>query len=582
MAHISIQNGVICVDDCYDQRKIVSDLGGKWDGLARTWTLTFTIFNLESLMNSLDPVTVASGMEAHVEAQRAKESQLAKIKELSKQNVPTRLKVSGFKCEPYNYQRYGIAFAVMNGYGVLNADSMGLGKSSQAIATAVTMKAQGRAKSALVVTPASLKYNWPLEIEKFTDETYVVIDGDSDTRIAQWLRQDVFFYIVNYELVVEDLFGGREFRLKAEDSNETIARKKKSTAKAERRARILAPVRNRIWDVVIADEVHLIKTHAARRSRVMKQLRAKFRLGLTGTPLDGRLEELHSVMDWIAPGILGSKTHFFQRHVTTDFYGKVKGYKRIKEVSERIQPFFIRRLKEDVLPDLPAKIFQNRVIQMSPEELRIYKAIAKGAHEVTEDAEAIVALIRCKQFCDYPPMVDDSCKHTSKLDAMREVVEEVVLMNGNKAILFTQYKTVLDIVAPALAAMGVKFMRLDGDTPKKERADMQAMFLNDKSIDMMVGTDAMSTGLNLQAANHVINYDDFWSPSIMDQRADRCCRIGQKDAVVVVNFICKDTIEERIRSVIYNKSRISAQVLGDETDEMVLKRLNPRELVQLL
>jgi SNF2 family DNA or RNA helicase len=305
-------------------------------------------------------------------------------------------------------------------------------------------------------------------------------------------------------------------------------------------------------------------------------------MALTGTPMDGRLEEMHSIMDWVAPGLLGSKTRFFQRHVETDFWGKVTGYKRMSEVSERIQPFYIRRLKREVLRDLPDKIYQNRIVLMSDKERKIYKALADGGHEATEDSEAIVALIRCKQFCNYPPMVDDSCTKTSKLDSLREVLEEVVVMNGNKAILFSQYKTMLDILVETLDDLGIRYLRIDGDTPKKERAEMQALFKDDPEIDMMVGTDAMSTGLNLQAASYVINYDDFWSPSIMAQREDRAHRIGQKDVVTVVNFICRDTIEQRIRSVLYNKSKVTSQVLGDNTDDAVLKRLGPKDMAKLL
>jgi SNF2 family DNA or RNA helicase len=305
-------------------------------------------------------------------------------------------------------------------------------------------------------------------------------------------------------------------------------------------------------------------------------------MGLTGTPIDGRLEEMHSIMDWVAPGLLGSKTRFFQRHVVTDFWGRTTGYKRMDEVKERIQPFFIRRLKKEVLKDLPDKIYENRVVLLSSEERKIYDALAKGGHEATEDAQAIVSLIRCKQFCNYPEMVDGACKKTSKLDALREVLEEVVSLNENKAILFSQYKQMVDILVRLLDDMGLHYLRIDGDTPKRDRAEMQAVFRDDNAIDMMIGTDAMSTGLNLQAASYVVNYDDYWSPSVMSQREDRAHRLGQKEVVTVVNFICRDTIEERIRSVIYNKNKITAQVLGDSTEDAVLRRLGPQEMAKLL
>ncbi len=463
----------------------------------------------------------------------------------------------------------------------------------QAIATALHLKSKGLVKHALCVTPASLKFNWPMEIEKFTEESYVVIDGSPEKRVAQWLREDVFFYVVNYELLLEDLFGGRDLkkperREKKDGTMETEAAlvlriRKWSERKAvnKKRERILGNVRRRMWDFVVIDEAQYIR-NSSKRTKNVKRLRSRFRMALTGTPIDGRLEELHSIMSFVAPGLLGSKTRFFQRHVEVDWWGRVSGYKRIQEVSDRIKPFFIRRLKKDVLKDLPDKIYQNRVIELSKAEMKIYKALADRGHEVTEDVEAVVAIIRCKQFCNYPLMVDETCKETSKLTALKDVLDEVVVMNGHKALLFSQYKQMLNKLAPVLEDMGIKYLRIDGDTPKLERAQMQKTFKDDKSIDMIMGTDAMSMGLNFAAADFVINYDDRWSPSVMSQREDRAHRIGQRNVVTVINFVCHNTIEERIRRVIYDKNKVTAQVLGDDTDEMVLKRLGPQDMVKLL
>lgn len=452
----------------------------------------------------------------------------------------------------------------------------------QAMATAIFLKHVGRAKNALIVTPASLKFNWPLEIEKFTDEKYVVVDGTPEERIAQWLRMDVFFYVVNAELLLEDLFGGREFKESDDDTPAQKARKLAQKAKAETRQRVLSGVRGRTWDFVAVDEAQMLKHHSSRRTKNVKALNARFRMALTGTPMDGRLEELHSIMGFVAPGLLCSKTRFFQRYVETDLWGKVTGYKRLGEVSKKIQPFFLRRLKRDVLKDLPDKIYENRLVSLTPKESKIYSKLAENGHEATEDAEAIVAIIRCKQFCNLPRMVDEECEESSKMDSFKEVIEEVVVQSGHKVLVFTQYKEMLDVLAKELSEMGVKFLRIDGGTPKDRRAEMQREFNEDKTIDAMIGTEAMSTGLNFTAADYVLNYDDNWSPAIMAQREDRAHRIGQRNVVTVVNFICKSTVEERIRSVIYQKNRITSQVLGDETEEMVLQRLGPKDMIKLL
>jgi len=584
MAFISITSGnTIVIEDCHDQKKIIGDIGGVWEPLLGAWTVVFTIGNLEYLLDNLENVGVAEDMPDHVERQTEKESKLDRLREMSKSDVEVRLKVPGLSLSPYNYQRLGVMYAVTNGAGVLVADEMGLGKTMQAIATALIMKSKGLASNALIVTPASLKFNWPIEIEKFTDEKYVIIDSSkSDDRIAQWLRTDVFFYIVNYELLLEDLFGGRKLKAKKNETDEQKIRREKMAAKAERRQRILGDVRRRVWDFLAIDEAQAIKNHTSKRTRNVKLLKAKFKMALTGTPMDGRLEELHSIMEFVAPGLLGSKTRFFQRHIETDFWGRVTGYKRISEVKERIQPFFIRRLKRDVLRDLPDKIYENRMVVLSPKERDVYDSLADHGHEATEDVEAVVAIIRCKQFCDWPEIVDDSVKASAKMDAFREVLEEVVSMNGHKAIVFSQYKTMVNILVKVFDELGLKYLRIDGDTPKLRRAEMQREFNTDESIDLMVGTDAMSAGLNFTAADYVINYDDNWSPMIMAQREDRTHRIGQRNVVTVVNFICKDTVEERIRSVIYAKNRITDEVLGDDTEEMVLKRLGPKDMARLL
>ena len=452
----------------------------------------------------------------------------------------------------------------------------------QGIGTALFLKESAGAKKVLIITPASLKFNWPLEIEKFTDEKYVVIDGTPDERIAQWMRDDVFFYIVNFELLQADLFGGKKFKEKEDETDEQRERREKVTAKAKRRQSILSEVRRRNWDLIVVDEAQALKHHASCRSRNSKELRGKCKMALTGTPMDGRLEELHSLMQFVAPGLLCSKTRFFQKHVETDFWGKVTGYKKIGEVTQKIQPFFLRRLKRDVMKDLPDKVYENRIVTMDPEEHRIYKSLADKGHDATEDESAMVAIIRCKQFCNWPAKVDDKCKTSSKMEAFREVLDEVVMQNGHKALIFSQYKEMLNVIVKELDNLGIKYLRIDGDTPPIERASMQKQFNTDKAIDVMIGTEAMSAGLNFQSADYVLNYDDNWSPAIMAQREDRCHRAGQRNVVTVVNFICKDTIEERIRGVIYAKNKITSQTLGDETEDIVLRRLGPKDMARLL
>ena len=575
-------DNALVVQGAYEQRNVIGDLGGCWDAVNKVWRIVFTVSNLEALMDAVPDIQVDASLEKHVKNQMEKESKLEKLRGMSKQDMQVCLRIPGLKLPLYNYQRLGVMYAATNRVGLLLADEMGLGKTLQGIGTALFLKAWAGAKKVLIITPASLKFNWPLEIEKFTDEKYVIIDGTPEERIAQWMRDDVFFYVVNFELVLEDLFGGRKFKEKEDETDEQRERREKISSKAKKRQSMLAEVKKREWDLIVVDEAQALKHHAARRTRNVKELRGRCRIALTGTPMDGRLEELHSLMQFVAPGLLCSKTRFFQRHVETDFWGRVTGYKKIGEVTQKIQPFFLRRLKKDVLKDLPDKVYENRIVVMDSAEHAIYKSLAEQGHEATEDASAMVSIIRCKQFCDWPAKIDPDCKTSSKMDAFREILEEVILQNGHKALIFSQYKEMLNVIVPELDKMGIKYLRIDGDTPLQDRASMQKQFNTDKSIDVMIGTEAMSAGLNFQSADYVLNYDDNWSPAIMAQREDRCHRSGQRNVVTVVNFICKDTIEERIRGVIYAKNKITAQALGDETDDLVLRRLGPKDMAKLL
>jgi SNF2 family DNA or RNA helicase len=336
-----------------------------------------------------------------------------------------------------------------------------------------------------------------------------------------------------------------------------------------------------LWDLIVIDECHAIKNHASKRAKNVKGLKGGFRMALSGTPMDGKLEDLHSIMEWVSPGLFEPRTRFLQKHAEFDFWGRVVRYKAIDEVRKRIEPFFLRRLKKDVLKDLPDKVYKNRYVMLPSKEIKTYRELADRGHAATQDAQAMTAIIRCKQYCDWPELIGET-QDGEKLKEFREVIEEVVIENGHKVLVFSQYATMCDVLRDVVTKMGLKHMYIWGETPKKERAAMQAKFNDDPNIHMMIGTEAMSTGLNFTAADYVINYDDAWSPAIMKQREDRCHRIGQRNVVTVINFICRDTIEERIRDVLMVKGAVSSKAMGDETDEQIVARLGVQDIAKLL
>ncbi len=461
---------------------------------------------------------------------------------------------------------------------------------NQAIGVALELKRLRKINSCIVVTPASLKYNWPLEIEKFTNEKCVVIDGkDKDARLKKWLDDSCFFKIVNYELLARDIFEDDNCKRKKGESEYDYA--DRARKHAYRRVKLLA-IKNRIWDIAIFDEIHFCKHFASARHRACKALKAKVKIGLSGTPMDGRLEEIFNVMNIIAPGLLGSRDDFYMKHIITDLFGQVKGYRNIEGLKKTIAPFFIRRLKKDVLKQLPPKIYDTKIVSLTDEEMKYYDAIKTGKHisVLVEDkltremvsADPMVIAIRLKQFCNMPQFIEPRCKTHSKLDLFLEMMEELVAEEAHKAIIFSQYKEMVDVIDKSLKKAGYKFLRIDGDTDTRLRASMQEQFNTDKTIDCIIGTEAMSTGLNLTGADIVINYDDNWQPAIMSQRSDRAHRILQTKTCFIYSFICKNTIEERIRGVLYAKDKISSDVMGDDSDEAVLRRLSKEEMRKVL
>ena len=582
-AYIDDDDGMLTAKGIpFDMRGDIDKLGGIWSPEKKAWKFIFTIERVEQFLSRIPDIVFEQGFAEKFKSQKAREIALEKIRALGKQNADVNFKVPGLKLEPYNYQKLGMMYAITNGSGVLIADEMGLGKTIQGIGVAEYLKSKGLVKKVLVVTPASLKYNWPLEISKFTDEKCIVIDGTPEKRMKQWMDDSAFFYIVNYELLV-DLFG-KSGGIKKKKSVGTPEQQKKrfeQYSKIRQRQALLDSVRSRVWDLCIVDEAHALKHHLAQRTKNVKQIRARLRIALTGTPLDGRLEELHSVMQWVMPGLLCNKKMFFDRYVTTDIFGTPCGYRNVDELKEKIKPFFIRRLKTDVLKSLPPKIYLNKLIELSDQEKKAYKEIA-DVKNYENEGDALTAIIRCKQFCDYPEYVVPSVTNASKLDVFLDMIDEIVGDNGHKVLVFSQYTTMLDVIELRLRKQGYTFLRIDGNTPTKDRAAMQEAFNKDPKIDMVIASEAGSTGLNLQAADYVFNYDDNWSPALMNQREDRAHRNGQKNTVTVVNFICKGTIEERIRNVIYVKNRVSSDVLGDDLDVSVMKRLGIQQVAKML
>lgn len=577
--------------DCFKEKELVKKAGGRWVQATKTWDFAFDLKVMEEL------IKVFPNLEFPAEIQ---EQAIKKIKNQDKfmlarkeatDNIPMLDNFPYLKLPPHNYQKHGIICGSFVEGGFLIADEMGLGKSVQSIAIAIERKKQG-IQSCLVVCPASVKYNWLNEIRKFTDEKVMVIDGNQADRIYKWFVEGYFFKIVNYDIIVRDLFYDDKMILELPldaDIPEKYNSKRYVIKKNDLNVQIFN-VDNRIlnsesilktFPMIIIDEIHYCKTHSSLRSRILKKFKAKYRIGLTGTPIDGRLEELHSIFEFLKPNLFPSKSIFLKRHAEYDWFGGIKGYVKVDEVRERITPYYIRRLKSEVLKELPDKIYKDIYVEMSNEAMAEYNELAKRKHEITKEDEAVVAVIRCRQFCDFPVILDIA-KPSAKFEALKELLEEVVDDNKQKVIIFSQYKKVTDLLCKKLN-MKYNILTIDGDTPTKKRFDICEQFNNDDRINLMVMTDAGSVGINLQKSTYVIHYDDNYSPAVMNQRNDRCHRIGQKNVVTIIRFICKDTVEDRVREIIDTKQAVNSELLDEQCTELSTGTiLTSKEIAKLL
>jgi superfamily II DNA or RNA helicase len=451
----------------------------------------------------------------------------------------------------YGYQEEGVLHLAF-GRRALLADDMGLGKTIQAIAAAALLKQLRDIRHALIVCPASLKHQWAREIRRFTSLPVQVIEGNQIER-RQLYRDLRFFTIVNYELVRfdEKELTGREF------------------------------------DLVILDEAQRIKNWRTKTADLVKRLRSPYAFVLTGTPLENRLDELYSIFQFIDPTILGPLWRFNERYYETERRPsgsyKVLGYTNLDELRHRIAPYVLRRVREEVLLDLPERIDSNFFVEMTGPQWDAYyeyethvarlMAKAKRMPLTPEEHQMLLGcLVKMRLICNalalHDPDIEpqDREKTAPKLRELREILGEEVASNGHKAILFSQWSKMLALTEPVLEKLSLGWVKLTGDVPSKKRGALIEQFFEDPRCKVFLSTDAGGVGLNLQAASMVVNLDLPWNPAVLDQRIARAHRHGQPRPVNVVNLIAQGTIEERMLDTLAAKRAVFDAALNEDSD----------------
>ncbi len=445
------------------------------------------------------------------------------------------------------------------GLGGILADEMGLGKSLQTIIFIRKVLKEDPNSKILIVTPTALVYNWDNEFKKFSDDIkrsiFVGIKNERHKKLEEYQGN---VYITSYGLLREDLEIYQEMS----------------------------------YRVMIIDEAQNIKNPTAMLTKAVKKIKSEVKLALTGTPIENSILELWSIFDYVMPGFLANKTKFNEKYkISNDFDDNTNLV--LEKLRNQVKPFILRRKKNEVLQDLPDKLENNIYIDLNDEEKKIYAALVK---ETKEEMEKLVSdgfsknkmviltlLTRLRQVCIDPKIIFENYdKTSSKIENLIKVIKEAV-SNGHKILLFTSFKTALNIVKDYLTKEKITSYVIDGSVSSKKRQELVDKFNNDDTNVFLIMLKSGGTGLNLTSADVVIHLDLWWNPQAENQATDRAHRIGQKNTVEVIKLITKGTIEEKILDLQMKKKILSDKLIEKDGDEyQSFQKLSVDDIRELL
>jgi len=465
------------------------------------------------------------------------------------ERYPTDVEIKDLlKTTLFPYQQHGVLFAAKAGRCLI-ADEMGLGKTIQAIGAAELLKREQNLRNVLIICPTSLKYQWQSELHKFTDSTVKVIEGAQHIRAHQY-PGDELYKIVSYHTASRDV----ELINAAE------------------------------YDLVILDEAQRIKNWKTKLAQGTKKIRSTYAIVLTGTPLENKLEDLYSIMQFVDPFKLGPYYRFLNHHQIANDTGKVTGYRNLHEIGEKMSDVMVRRLKKEVLTQLPERMDKNLFVPMTKEQMDIYvqyeEMVAKLVHKwraygflsETDRQRLLIGLNSMRMVCDSTYIIDQDYenRHDTKIEELMNILDELFESSEEKVVVFSQWKRMTHLVAKELEHRGVLFEHLHGGVPSEKRKGLFDRFNNDPDCRVFLSTDAGSTGLNLQSASMLMNLDIPWNPAVLEQRIARIHRMGQKNKVSVINFVAQSTIEHRMLSVLDFKSALAQGILDKGEDAIFM------------
>lgn len=458
-----------------------------------------------------------------------------------------------------NYQEHGYKWLrtlAAYCFGGILADDMGLGKTLQSIALLLAAKEAGEAGTSIVICPASLIYNWQEEFARFAPGLKVMLivgtQKERAEKIAQLRDYDVI--ITSYDLLKRDIPAYADL----------------------------------VFNYEFIDEAQFIKNHLTAAAKAVKLITAKHRFALTGTPIENRLSELWSIFDYLMPGYLYEYSYFkkkFEQPIV-----KSSDESAAKRLKQLVSPFILRRLKQDVLKELPEKMEEVRIACFDAKQQALYdgqvvktlKLVqSQSEEELSKSKIQILAeLTRLRQICCDPSLAFSNYEGAS---AKRELCIEMVqsaIEGEHKVLIFSQFKSMLELLADDLKREGIAYYTITGETPKEKRLELVRAFNNDATPVFLISLKAGGTGLNLTGADVVIHYDPWWNVAAQNQATDRAHRIGQKKVVSVYKLVAKNSIEEKILKMQNDKQRLAENILSGDSGSIF--KMSREELMDLL
>lgn len=454
------------------------------------------------------------------------------------------------------YQAEGAIFAACRGRVVL-ADDMGLGKTLQALGAAELLRRQKGIERVLVIAPASVKYQWKTEIEKFTTLQAQVIEGLLHRR-RELYASPTFFNLTSYELVLKDIKYMHE----------------------------LQP------DLIVLDEAQRIRNWTTATARTIKQLKSRYAFVLTGTPLENKLEELFSVVEFVDGRRLGPAFRFVHEHRVEDEKGHLTGYRGLDRIHSQLTPILLRRTRQQVLKQLPQRTDQIFRVPLTAEQAGPYfeqsdilaslmrKWERQGWLSEIDQKRVLCCIQNMRMLFDSTFLFDKQTHHSPKLQEFREIIRELAIEEDRKVVVFSEYERMTFLAGEELRKLGIGFASLHGGVPSRQRGALMEKFRNDPACKVFLSTDAGGVGLNLQVASAVVNFEPPWNPARLEQRIGRVHRLGQSRPVNVIHMLTTDSIEERVWETMKLKRSLFAGVFDSPAGEVSFEKLGRKTVLQ--